>query len=421
MARLNFALPLAVLDQIGVGPSDSDDVHLRKTLMLRASLMFILAGAAWGVFYMLFGEPLAGAIPLGYAVISTLSVIFFALTRRYEFFRHGQLLLILVLPFLLQIALGGYINASAVIIWSLICPLGALLFDEPAHARAWFLAYLALVLLSGFLQPYTRAVNNLSPDLVLLLFVMNVGTVSSFVFILLYYFVTQKNRFYELLRVEQQKSESLLLNVLPEPIAARLKDGDQTIADQFDAVSVLFADLVGFTPLSLRLSPREMVELLDDIFMHFDALAEKYNVEKIRTIGDAYMVAAGVPCPRPDHAQALARMALDMCEHIRTRPATAGQAIQFRIGINSGPLVAGVIGRKKFQYDLWGDSVNTASRMESHGTPGQIQISRATYELLKDEFVCAPRGTLNVKGKGEMETWYLLGVKSPETEGVAVA
>ena len=195
MARLNFAGPFALLDRVGVDPSDGDDARLRKALLLRASLMFILAGAAWGVFYMLFGEPLAGAIPLGYAVISTLSVIFFALTRRYELFRHGQLLLILVLPFLLQIALGGYINASAVIIWSLLCPLGALLFDEPAHARAWFLAYLALVLLSGFLQPYVRAVNNLSPDLVLLLFVMNVGTVSSFVFILLYYFVTQKNRF----------------------------------------------------------------------------------------------------------------------------------------------------------------------------------------------------------------------------------
>ena len=165
---------------------------------------------------------------------------------------------------------------------------------------------------------------------------MNIATVSTFAFILLHYFVGQKNRFYELLRVEQQKSESLLLNVLPEEIATQLKAGRQTIADQFEAVSVLFADLVGFTPLSTQLSPTQMVELLNDIFLHFDALAERYNVEKIRTIGDSYMVAAGVPCVRPDHAQALARMALDMSRHIQSRPPYAGHTIDFRIGINSG-------------------------------------------------------------------------------------
>ena len=147
-------------------------------------------------------------------------------------------------------------------------------------------------------------------------------------------------------------------------------------------------------------------------FVHFDALAERYNVEKIRTIGDSYMVAAGVPCFRPDHAQALARMALDMSRHIQSRPPYAGHTIDFRIGINSGPAVAGVIGRKKFQYDLWGDTVNTASRMESHGTGGRIQITRDTYELIKEEFVCERRGMVMVKGKGEMETWYLVGTKT---------
>jgi adenylate cyclase len=191
---------------------------------------------------------------------------------------------------------------------------------------------------------------------------------------LLHYFVGQKNRFYELLRVEQQKSESLLLNVLPEEIATQLKAGRQTIADQVEAVSVLCADLVGFTPLSTLLSPTQMVELLNDIFLQFDALAEQYNVEKIRTIGDSYMVAAGVPRSRPDHAQALARMALDMSRHIQSRPPYAGHTIDFRIGINSGPAVVGVIGRKKFQYDLWGDTVNTASRMESHGTGAGFRL-----------------------------------------------
>lgn len=145
-----------------------------------------------------------------------------------------------------------------------------------------------------------------------------------------------------------------------------------------------------------------MVDLLNEIFMHFDALVEKYGVEKIRTIGDSYMVAAGVPRPRADHAQALARMALDMCAYIQNRPPHDGRRIDFRIGINSGPVVAGVIGRKKFQYDLWGDAVNTASRMESHGVGGRIQISRETYELIKDEFICEPRGKVLVKGKGDV-------------------
>ncbi|MBI5879954.1 MAG: guanylate cyclase [Chloroflexi bacterium] len=402
---------IRAVDRIGADRADSRDQQLRKALLVRASVMFIAAGAAWGIFYILFAEPLAGAIPLGYAIFSALSVAFFAVTRRYEWFRRSQLLLVLFLPFLLQIALGGYINASAVIIWSLICPLGALVYDEPRRAPRWFLGYLALVALSGLLQPYVRVVNNLSPALALFLFVMNIGAVSSIIFVVLYMFVGQQNRLYDLLHREQQKSESLLLNVLPEEIATRLKNDRHTIADQFDAVSVLFADLVGFTPLSTLLSPAEMVELLNDIFMQFDALAEKYGVEKIRTIGDAYMVAAGVPCPRPDHAQALARMALDMCAYIQWRPPFAGHAIDFRIGINSGPAVAGVIGRKKFQYDLWGDTVNTASRMESHGTGGRIQISRETYELLKAEFTCEPRGKVLVKGKGEMETWYLVGVK----------
>ena len=406
---------VAALDRIGADPRDSSDVGLQKMLLVRASLFFIAAGAAWGVLYIIFAEPLAGAIPLGYAIFSTLSVAVFAFTRRYALFRLSQLLLILFLPFLLQLALGGFINASAVIIWSLICPFGALVYDEPRRAPYWFLGYLALVIVSGMLQPYVRVVNNLSPDLVLVLFVLNVATVSAFAFGLLYFFVGQKNRFFDLLRAERQKSEDLLLNVLPEEIATRLKAGQRTIADHFDSVSVLFADLVGFTPLSTLLSPGEMVELLNDIFLHFDGLAEKYGVEKIRTIGDSYMVAAGVPRARADHAQALAAMALEMCHYIQSRPPYAGHTIDFRIGINSGPVVAGVIGRKKFQYDLWGDTVNTASRMESHGTGGKIQISRESYELIKDEYLCERRGLVLVKGKGEMETWYLVDVKPQAT------
>ena len=165
--------------------------------------------------------------------------------------------------------------------------------------------------------------------------------------------------------------------------------------------------MVDFTPRSEHLSPAEVVGILDDLFSYFDILADRYAVEKIKTIGDCYMVAAGVPSPRPDHARALALMALDMVDAMRSRDGVGHLGLEVRIGINSGPVVAGVIGRKRFLYDLWGDAVNTASRMESQGTPGRIQITRATHDLIGDEFVCERRGTIPVKGKGEMETWYL--------------
>lgn len=397
--------------RIGADPADSDDVRLQKALMVGGALMFIGAGALWGLMYLAFGEWLAGSIPLSYAAISLGSVLLFARTRRYRFFRFSQLLLILLLPFLLMVALGGFINSSAVILWSFICPLGALIFDEPRHAPRWFLAFLGLVVLSGLLQPYVRLTNNLSPLLVVIFFVLNIGAVTAIAFTLLYTFVQQKNDFLGLLRVEQAKSENLLLNILPKEIAAILKNEDRTIAEHFDGASILFADMVGFTPLTAQMAPGEMVDLLNEVFSHFDSLVDKYGLEKIRTIGDSYMVAAGVPRPRPDHAQALAKMALDVQAYMHTHPSCVSRNLDFRIGINSGPVVAGVIGRKKFIYDLWGDAVNTASRMESHGTPGKIQITRATYELVRDQFECEPRGTVAVKGKGEMETWYLTGLR----------
>ena len=411
MIRRIFQRVFPLILRIGADSNDSDDERLRKTLLVGGAFMFIAAGALWGLMYFAFGEPLAGAIPLSYAAISLLSVVVFSLTRRYQFFRFSQLALILLLPFLLMLSLGGFVNSSAVILWSLICPIGALLFDEPRHAPRWLLAYLGLLGLSGFLQPYVGHHRPLSPPLVTLFFVLNIGGVSTIVIVLLAYFVSQKNLFLGLLREEQAKSESLLLNILPKEIAAILKNEKRTIADHFDGASILFADMVNFTPLSASMPPAEMVDLLNEVFTYFDSLVEKYGVEKIRTIGDSYMVAAGVPRPRPDHAHVLVRMALEMRDYVSQHVFYGNHRVNFRIGVNSGPVVAGVIGRKKFIYDLWGDAVNTASRMESHGAAGKIQITRATYELIQDEFVCEPRGAINVKGKGEMEVWHVVGVK----------
>jgi len=395
---------LLSISQIGSDPNDDDDIRLQKSLLVVCAIPFMLAGAAWGFMYILFKEPLAGAIPLSYSVISLFSIIHFGWTRQYRFFRFSQLMLILLLPFFLMVALGGFVNGSAVVLWSLICPLGAMLFDEPLHAPRWFIAFAILVALSGFLQPYMRLTNNLSSGLVIFFFVMNLMAVGALVFMMVFYFVNQKNIF-------QQKSETLLLNILPKEIAAILKNESRTIADHYQEASVLFADMVGFTPLSAQLPPVEMVELLNEVFSFFDSLLDKYGVEKIRTIGDSYMVASGVPRGRPDHAQALAYMALEMRDYIANHTFRNNQRVKFRIGINSGSMIAGVIGRRKFVYDVWGDAVNIASRMESHGLGGAVQITQTTYDLIKNEFVCEPRGTVNVKGKGEMEVWLVLSAK----------
>ena len=211
------------------------------------------------------------------------------------------------------------------------------------------------------------------------------------------------------LAVEQDRSERLLLNVLPAPIAARLKQGEAVIADRFQEVTVLFADLVDFTRSSDHSTPERVVQVLDDLFTAFDRLAERHGLEKIKTIGDAYMAVGGLPEPRPDHAQAVAEMAMAVREETARHRDPSGQPLALSIGIDTGPVVAGVIGTTKFSYDLWGDTVNTASRMESSGVPGCIQVTERTYRRLRDGYRFERRGPIQIKGKGELVTWFLVG------------
>lgn len=394
--------------RIGYNPLDSDEFRLQKALLVSGSFMFIIAGAVWGLAYLWLGEVLAGIIPLTYSVLASLSVVIFVLTRRYFLFRVTQLILILVLPFLLMVTLGGFINASAVIVWSLLCPLGALLFSGPRRALFWMGLYLILMLVSGLIQPYVALSNQLSEGEIIAFFVANLSAVSLIVFVLLFYFVQENNRAADLLRQERERSEQLLLNVLPHEVADRLKSGQKVIADHYECISVMFADLVGFTPLSEKLNPEDMIQALNEIYSKFDDLVEMYRLEKIRAGGDNYMVASGVPTPRVDHAQVLVQLALDMAAYLEERPPVEGHPIQFRFGINSGPVIAGVVGHHKFHYDVWGDAVNVASRMESHGQPGRVQITRATYDLVRDDFECERHGPVIIKGKGEMETWFVV-------------
>ncbi|HEY9726509.1 MAG TPA: adenylate/guanylate cyclase domain-containing protein [Chroococcales cyanobacterium] len=227
--------------------------------------------------------------------------------------------------------------------------------------------------------------------------------------------ISDRIRAEQALRLEQDKSERLLLNILPKPIAEQLKQFEGSLAQQFTEATILFADIVGFTPLAAQIPPLELLNLLNQIFSVFDRLAQKHGVEKIKTIGDAYMVAGGLPIPKDNHAEAIAQMALDMQQAIEPFQTQQGESFQIRIGINTGPVVAGVIGIKKFSYDLWGDAVNIASRMESSGLPGRIQVTAATKELLQDKFLFEERGAILVKGKGKMVSYWLVGRKGDLT------
>ncbi|APG09696.1 hypothetical protein BKD09_15260 [Bradyrhizobium japonicum] len=390
---------ISLIAKIGADHRDSDDVALQKMILVGVVLTSAVAAALWGLVYITVGARNAGVIPAAYSVMSLANTVLFSMFRRYQVYRFTQLTLILLLPWLMTISLGGFHNSSAVILWSTLCPLGALVVHDLRAASRWFWAFLILIASTAFLQSFGDSAA-LPSSMITFFYVLNIGCVLSLVFAMLYYFVDKKNRL-------QERSEMLLLNILPIEISNILKAEQRTIADQYDEASILFADVVQFTPLARSMSPMELVGLLDEVFMCFDLLVEKYQLEKIKTIGDCYMVVAGVPRPRADHAHALARLALDMQACVAQRQ-FRGKRLTFRIGMNSGPVVAGIIGRKKFIYDLWGDAVNMASRMESYGQSEAIQITHATYELIKHDFVCETRGTIDVKGSGEMEIWHIL-------------
>jgi adenylate cyclase len=390
--------------RIGADSSDTDEIRVRKAFLAISMCLCICAGIIWGAVYLAFREPIASLFPLSFAVLLVFNLIVLGRTKRTEFPAAVLGILSLLVPFGSGIALGGFANSGTVVLWSMLAPLGYVLVRKPSKFILWMLAYAGILILSSVLEPYLRPTNNLPPALIHVLFVVNLGGVSGFYAFILYYFVSQKN-------VLQEKADNLLLNILPKEIAAILKNENRTVADYYESASILFADVVNFTPLSATMTPIELVELLNEVFSLFDTLVGRYGLEKIKTIGDCYMVAAGIPQPRSDHAHVLTHLALDIRDYV-SQCEFRGKRLAFRIGVNSGPVVAGVIGRKKFIYDLWGDAVNTASRMESQGAGGFIQITDATYNLIKDDFICEPHGVINVKGKGEMNVWYVLAKRT---------
>jgi adenylate cyclase len=385
---------------IGADPSDDVETRRRKALLVYLAVLIWPISLAWGVLYLALGAP-SGVVAFAYFVISVASIGIFARTRNFELLLGIQLLDITLAPTLSMWPTAGFLASGGVGLWGILGPMGALVFRSVPSSIRWFVLFAVAFLGSGIAGELTGGLSQLPRWFSTTMLALNVIVGGAVVFTLLAIFAQQRQD-------AQDQAETLLLNILPRSIADKLKASPQTIADAFASASILFADVADFTPMAERMPPARVVEMLDQLFGHFDSLAERYEAEKIKTLGDCYMAAAGIPTPRTDHARTLGLMALDMLAAVREHGAVGSLGFELRIGINSGPVVAGVIGRKRFLYDLWGDAVNTAGRMQTEGIPGRIQITSTTYELLKDEFVCEPRGAVAVKGKGQMETWYLV-------------
>jgi adenylate cyclase len=396
---------VALAARVGADPLESGDAALQRLVMVLLAVGTLPMTILWSVIYFAAGAPLAAAAPAVYSVATPINTALFAWTRNLRLYRFIQLLMTLVLPWMVTMSLGGFKNSSA------LCPLVSLLVEDLRQTVLWIVGFVLLLIVSATLEPSLK-VPELPQAFVTWFFVLNLGSVIAIVFALLYYFIAQRNFF-------QERSETLLLNILPKEISEALKTDQGAIAAHYESASVLFADVVGFTSMAAAMAPLRLVNLLNEVFSNFDDLVERHGLEKIKTIGDSYMVASGVPRERADHALALVQLALDMRDAVANRT-FGGETLAFRIGVNSGPVVAGVIGRKKFIYDLWGATVNLASRMESHGQSGVVQITRSTHDLVGAEFECESATTIQVKGAGAVEVWRVIGRKaSPSTQAAA--
>ncbi len=379
-----------------------DDTYIRQLLISYVPAIFTtLFGLVWTILFFAAGLPLLGRILAAYSLVCLLATVL-AMTRP----RLGPVAIVslalagIVSNLLAHLTVGGFAAGIWFLLWVVILPLSVYLSGARRQGVLVLAVALLAVVAAVVLDPRLDAPPAL-PEWLLL--IHNGFVLSASVLILFLWGVTVIQQ----LDVARRRADALLLNVLPAPIADRLKHDTSTIADGFDEVTVLFADIVNFTTMSADTDPVDVVNFLNDLFSQFDDLVEARGLEKIKTIGDAYMVAAGLPTPRPDHCEAVVAFGLDMLDVIKRCKAWHGQTVHMRIGVNTGPVVAGVIGRRKFIYDLWGDTVNTASRMESNGLVDVIQVTQVVRDRLAGKYVFEERLPITIKGKGEMVTYVL--------------
>ena len=416
--------PMSLLERLGraaVDENDSDELRLRKTLLMFASGLMNLAAIVWLAIYWIMGLKLPTTIPLLYQALSALFLIVFLKTRNFDIYRFAQLSLFLFAPFVIQWSIGSFVNSSGIVLLALLAPVGAMVVYGARESIPWFVAYVTLTVMSGVFDYFLASgdASGVPMRTVAVFFVLNFTILSSIVYLLLRYFVQQKDMFqselsrqHELVRDEQKRSEQLLTAILPAHIAQRLKHDKATIAEGHADVAVMFADIVNFTVLAEELPPKDVVSLLDVVFTRFDELAEKYRVDKIKTIGDAYMVAGGLAGDGRPYVDAVADMALEMLEQTRSDEAMQRHNIAFHLGIGTGPVIAGVIGARRFIYDLWGDTVNIASRITADAPSNHIMVDKTTYRRLGGRYEFSEPQEMTFKGKGKMTVYRLLAKRS---------
>jgi class 3 adenylate cyclase len=408
----------------GISAEDDDEVRLNKSLLMLATGLFTITAMLWPLIYSALGKSFSTTLPLLFQLVLTGNMLLYIKNRNFDFFRVTQLGIFLFLPFITQWAMGNFISSSGIILWALIAPIGALLCIGAHQSIGWFIAWIALTAISGaadyyLADPIFSAKNDIVPIRTsLVFFAINFIAVAASIYLLLRYSILEKRKMqkkleetYVQLLVQQDRAESLLLNILPAPIAHRLQNTNQTIADGFADVTVMFADIVNFTHLAASLSPNQVFTTLNQIFSAFDELAEKYGLEKIKTIGDAYMIAGGLDNNCPDYAHAIADMAIEMNTTLNQNINVNPLGLGIRIGIGTGPLIAGVVGKKKFIYDLWGDTVNIASRITAEGLSGMIHCDATTYRRIAGKFVFEGPQSTPLKGKGIVDIYRLVGRK----------
>jgi len=382
-------------------PDDDDDARLRKRVGVLAGYITIVAPV--GVGFAGTPTPLLGwAFALSLSVWSAGNLVVLARTRRFE--RYAAALLAAGLPFTLfaSVIAGGVTHSSGGLVWAFLVPAYALLALGPRRATPWFIAFLVTLLIAVAIDPVVVGLFPPQPYVTQLIFyVQAIGVPLTVTFLLLRYVDLRR-------REAEARSEELLTNAIPASIANRLRHGESRIAESYPETTIVFADIAGFTPWAQRTDPAVVVSLLDDLFSRFDELAARHGIEKIKTVGDAYMAAAGAPQERPDHAIAALGFARAVLREVATWRVANHLDLEVRIGIASGPVVGGVIGSRRIVFDLWGDTVNTAARMESTGVAGRIQLAASTHDLLRDPVACDER-QVEVKGLGRMTTYLVVG------------
>ena len=413
--RLTPAAPVVAPAPVVLSPEEK----LSGDMLMLTTAFMMCAAALWLAVYWSMGYQYSTAIPLIFQALSVLTITLWWKLKRLYTFAIIQLGLILFTPFAMQWSIGNFVNASGVSLWGLMAPVGAVTVLGTRQSVPWFFAWLFMTVMAGVFDYLLSGSAPSKVDLqtVAVFFVLNFAAISVMIYSLLWYFASEKQKLrqqvdaqHEEIRVEKDRSERLLLNILPPAIAERLKRNEVNIAQGHADVTVMFADIVGFTRMTEELSPVETVKILNDVFSIFDDIADRFRVEKIKTIGDAYMACAGLDTGAQIHyADAVANMAIEMQRKVDEYRRRTGERLQVRIGIGTGPVVAGVIGKKKFIYDMWGDTVNVAFRLAADAPPDTIQVDLMTHRRLYNRFRFDPAQEVEIKGKGRMQVFQLNG------------